>query len=1810
MKQNKKTKKSVRQNNSILDKHTINSTLIFVLLVISLTVLASALLIKPTLHGKAVYETEASSSVEFEAWIDIYDVTGLDAYGRKYNGTFYTNTSCGSTNLMLGNSYRFEFHFLEIIDTSGGIKKIEVTEIPNSWLIDQTGIDQINTSIVFDPDLSVDIKPFTTSVVSGTTQTAIWNQVLGNIYEGIKQWDIVKFEFVIDVNATTEVNTTICLFGKTTGSKKVNQCFNFTAQKPPKINLVSPYNGATVNNETVDFVCNSSSTRTMNNVSLYTNRTGVWQIEETKTSGITNTLVYFSIPGLNSGAYEWNCEGYDVAGLSDLGDSNWNFYVSYCYDPDGDGYGECPNCGTENGCSYNETDCNSTDNTTYPGAIEYCDGKDNDCDGIIDDNWTATITCPGEDTCAGTPQCISGIESCYYPNGNYCDDDEFCTISTTCNGAGACTGGSPRDCSDGINCTDDSCDEANNECDHVPDDDNCPDDGVCNGTSGTIFTGTCSLTGGCTTVLAPNENTNSACSDLIDNDCDGNIDCDDVDCYATAVCDFEPLNVYILSPYPLTTAWYRNDFYVRANVSDGYAGPDTVRYRYELGGSYVDMVYNTPYYESLVDITTIPDGIYTFRVWANDTNGNINDTETIVNVGIDDTPPVTNDDAPPGWQNADFTVNLNCTDATSGCLETWYNIDGVNTTAGTSFVFSLEGNHSLKYYSYDNAGNDDSPSGPIKYLLLDKTEPVTTINYTSTDWQDSDIKFTLSCDDGSLSGCYQTWYCIDTTNTCNPYSDSVYSGAVTHPTEGISYVRFGSTDNAGNYETAKSQILKIDKTNPSTAPVLLDPGAFSTDGNVQLNWTAAYDAVSGIDYYQVWRSVDNITFTKQDGDLSNTTLSYYDTGLMNNKTYYYYIKAVDRAGNYLDSNTEDIIIDTDNPSVEIIQPEDDELLNTSSVEVLVNFSNTNKVNCQANYNSLWYDMNNDNVISGTADYTFSLSDGTYNISVRCYDESLLYGYDYVYNIVVDTTDPTGSVVIDSGAEWTDSTSVSLGLTYSDGLSGVDKCRYSNDGSSYSAWEVCTATKAWTLAGLDGEKTVYYQIRDNAGNIKTFTDTIKLDTTNPVGTITAPLNGTSTNDTTPEINFTFSDNLADDIDYVLKIDGDVYTTGTGTNPDSISYTVSPQLKEGTRTIELEVEDEAGNTYVDEITIIITPQAPVTVIQNPANGTTTNDQTPEIEFEITDNTDNLLDYVIYIDDVPMTGGTGQAHHGESQKVNLTTLIEGYHYINVEATDDSGLSANSTVLTLIIDLTNPTSVINGPTTGTLTNDSTPEINVTLSDNFDENPEYVIYINGTADGTGTVVNGTLTNLTLPELNDSSYEIIVEAIDNAGNSQNSTPIILIVDTIPPEVEIIAPDDGATIYQNYPVLITANASDLNGIDNVVANISWDSTSILVNMVYNNATGLYEYTFTNTSLLDEYTVVVTAVDNGGNSNSDTVTFIVGLYCGDNEINNEEDCDGEDLGGASCKTFGFKKGTLSCKETCVFDKSDCSKGGGNGCFLAGTKILMEDGYYKNIEDVEQGDYVVSDKGPSRVIKTFVHYDMDSYLIINNELKVTANHPIFINGVWKQAGEIIIGDKLLDKRNNLVIVYNVEEVSEDIIVYNLEVENYHTYYAEDYLVHNKGPGCLVNWNCTSWEPEECEYGDIQTRVCIDLNNCGTNWEKPAEERDCPEEPPEEPEEEKDGGKPRIIKPKTGFVAPEEEAVKKRSLIGQAYLFVTSGMPWPLRYIIDNWHDLLVWIIFAILAFLLIYCCMRRHKGEKILAEGAGIVWFKKWILGKKYR
>lgn len=111
---------------------------------------------------------------------------------------------------------------------------------------------------------------------------------------------------------------------------------------------------------------------------------------------------------------------------------NGQTHVLVCFDPNGcpsiAGYGLLPDCDPDadgDGWTVGDGDCDDNDPHTYPGAFEHQDGKDNDCNGMVDDidmdgdGWTTNDgDCDDHDpsTYPGAPEQHDGKD-------NDCDGD-------------------------------------------------------------------------------------------------------------------------------------------------------------------------------------------------------------------------------------------------------------------------------------------------------------------------------------------------------------------------------------------------------------------------------------------------------------------------------------------------------------------------------------------------------------------------------------------------------------------------------------------------------------------------------------------------------------------------------------------------------------------------------------------------------------------------------------------------------------------------------------------------------------------------------------------------------------------------------------------------------------------------------------------------------------------------------------------------------------------------------------------------------------------------------------------------------------------------------------------------------------------------------------------------------------------------------------------------------------------------------------------------------------------------------------------
>ena len=121
---------------------------------------------------------------------------------------------------------------------------------------------------------------------------------------------------------------------------------------------------------------------------------------------------------------------------------------------------------------------------------------------------------------------------------------------------------------------------------------------------------------------------------------------------------------------------------------------------------------------------------------------------------------------------------------------------------------------------------------------------------------------------------------------------------------------------------------------------------------------------------------------------------------------------------------------------------------------------------------------------------------------------------------------------------------------------------------------------------------------------------------------------------------------------------------------------------------------------------------------------------------------------------------------------------------------------------------------------------------------------------------------------------------------------------------------------------------------------------------------------------------------------------------------------------------------------------------------------------IEKIKSGDKVIStdpetmETSPKTVLETYIREVTTLvHLTVNGEeIITTIDHPFYVkNQGFIKAGELIVGDELLDVNGNILLVENfdVELTDKPVKVYNFQVEDFHTYYVGGFriLVHNSG-------------------------------------------------------------------------------------------------------------------------------------------------------------
>ncbi|MBA2858137.1 parallel beta-helix repeat protein [Methanococcus maripaludis] len=575
------------------------------------------------------------------------------------------------------------------------------------------------------------------------------------------------------------------------------------------------------------------------------------------------------------------------------------------------------------------------------------------------------------------------------------------------------------------------------------------------------------------------------------------------------------------------------------------------------------------------------EGAYSVRIYANDSFGLVNSSETI-DFMVDLTKPEVSIETLVNGSIINIPNSiLNFTITDNFCESVICNItvnkvtvnsSEVNTSETLLFELTLEeGENNISIIVTDNAGNIWENTTKV---VVDSTAPQIVFNNVLPYYNNNKSILNVSVIDNTSVTVNANIMHSEFLDKINLTNDSGYFGNSTYEfAEGINWVVAYAKDAAGNVNSNNTLII-VDITNPE---VSIETANLSSSKELTINVTASdtypngtkisiVDALTG--------ELINSTFNGSVGSY-NATLTVPADGIYNVTA-----NATDLAGNSNVTKPITVKVDTTNPEVVINNGFGPYNHNSSILNVSV--SDFTPVTVIAEINGT-KNITLENISGYFINSTYEFSEGLNTVKIYVND---LFGHmNSSENITfrIDLNLPVISVNTVEGGYFNNGSNV---LNFTVAEEYIDSVTAFN-GSTEILLNNSTGNYLNSVALNEGVYNVTIRINDTAGNIAEKSLNFIIDTTAPAAIMNTPVNGTTFTTSSASINVTANDSLSNVSSVTAKIgsvrnvtlffDGNYYTGNTGT------------LSNGNYGIKILVTDLAGNVNSNE-TVNITVAVP--------------------------------------------------------------------------------------------------------------------------------------------------------------------------------------------------------------------------------------------------------------------------------------------------------------------------------------------------------------------------------------------------------------------------------------------------------------------------------------------------------------------------------------------------------------------------------------------------------------------------------------------
>ncbi|QCZ33166.1 Ig-like domain-containing protein [Escherichia fergusonii] len=676
-----------------------------------------------------------------------------------------------------------------------------------------------------------------------------------------------------------------------------------------------------------------------------------------------------------------------------------------------------------------------------------------------------------------------------------------------------------------------------------------------------------------------------------------------------------------------------------------------------------------------------------------------------------------------------------------------------------------------------------------------------------------------------------TWSTLTVTGTTWRYNDSRTL------TDGNYLYQVRVIDAAGNVGATDSQNVVIDTTAPDPAVKTIAISAITTDTGLITNDFVTSDttlAVSGTlgaplsagEFAQI--SIDGGT-TWQNLAVNGLTWTYLDGRTLTDGNYNYQVRVIDTAGNIGATASQIVTVDTTAPlaskTIVIVGISDDTGLSSSDFvtrDTTLTVRGTlgaalaadERAQISLDGGVTWTTLT---VIGTSWSYADgrTLTDGTWNYTVRVVDLAGNVGQTATRNVVVDTISPEAAKSItitgisdDTGASSSDfitsDTTLTVRGVLGAALGANEFAQISTDnGATWVNVTVAADGLNWTY--VDGRTltsgTTTWQVRvvDLAGNVgATGSQSAQIDTVNPAQVLTIASISTDTgssatdfitSDTTLTLTGSLGAGLASGEVAQISLDGGATWTTLTTNGTQWTYTDSRTLTDGSYVYQVRVLDLAGNTgpVVSKTVVVdtINPTATPTIVSytddvGQRQGTFSNSQA-------TDDTTPLLNGVL---SAPLASGEVVYLYRNGLLLGAVTmvgalnwtysdsgLVSGAYTYSARVVDLAGNITSSSDFVLTVDTSIPTTL--AQITNQTTRDTTPIISGVITAALASGQYVEVVINGktyTSQPGGAVVVDPAHNTWYVQLPDTdalaasatAYNVTAQVKSSAGNGNTA----------------------------------------------------------------------------------------------------------------------------------------------------------------------------------------------------------------------------------------------------------------------------------------------------------------------------------------------------------------------------------------------------------------------------------------------------------